>query len=128
VDLHAVKAGLVHGVAGGRRVQPDVLLDLFEPQRARRRLRRAEFDVGCRDEVEARVFALQDVQGRGATECPELEEDEGSLRVDGVRDLHERRQGVNARSKGRYVPASTPRSGLRSRYRVRCCTPRPWQR
>ena len=87
VDLNAVEARTLYCVARRSRIPLHVLLDLGNSERARDIVVTGKLDRGWRNVLVRRVVLLQFARHRRATECPELEVDEGALGVDGIRDL-----------------------------------------
>ena len=81
-----VKTGTVHSVLSGLHVQLHVLLDLLDSKRTRYRSVLIQRKIARADEI-VWAFLLQNIGVRRATERPELQIDEGALRVDGVHDL-----------------------------------------
>ena len=89
-----VKTGTVHNVLSGLHVRLHVFLDLLDSKRTRYRSVLVHRKIARAGEI-VWAFLLQNIGVRRATERPELQVDEGALRVDGVHDLQ--------RAKGQYT-------------------------
>ena len=84
--VRTVETGAMDGVLGGLHVQLSIFLDLLDSKRTRYRSVLIQRKIARADEI-VWAFLLENIGVRRATERPELQVDEGALRVDGVHDL-----------------------------------------